>query len=541
MKTHSHDFSYTPGEFTCLANWPVCLLIDLAPSDPRLPELVGLLDGEPTIEAVVDQLSRDGVTATPSFGLIRVDQDPAPVVVHGDIRAIIDNEELPGTRFFAEAMASPLDQLSLSAGGEAPGSDGLRISSGVVRAATVTWRVVGDGVTPEPLAATVPPAPVIPSAPASKTPFAPAPVTPSAPTPVPPAATPVPVVSGPEDHPQPPAAAESNDDSVFAHLFNPSFAISADRAADAPVQDHSDPDPEATAFEPAVTARDPGQTQISPWTTDLSELGLADFDAPDAITPSRPATTDPTPKLPGFIESFEWEPRFAEKDLGQPVAQRQPAPPVPSAPPPDPPTPPPAPRPPRQDQEQPSMNTPAVALQTSLPTRSALDSTVRKSSLTQLNGDGQVMVVAFACQRGHYSPPYATLCRICGVSLDQHQVVVEIPRPTLGVLRLWGGGTVQLDRGVIFGRNPRPIAGLVGPEASLVKIDDPGRDVSSQHCEVRLEDWYVTIRDLDSTNGTQVILPHRPPVTLRAHDPMAIEPGTRVVLANAFDFVFEVV
>ena len=168
------------------------------------------------------------------------------------------------------------------------------------------------------------------------------------------------------------------------------------------------------------------------------------------------------------------------------------------------------------------------------------DATVRKSSLTPLTSSGEVMVVAFVCGHGHYSPPYASTCRVCGMRLDQNQPVLEVPRPALGVLRLWGGGVVLLDRGVVFGRNPHPITGVVGPEPSLVKIEDPNRDVSSQHCEVRLEDWFVTVRDLDSTNGTQVILPHRPPVALRANDPMAIEPGTRVVLANAFDFVFEV-
>ncbi len=142
--------------------------------------------------------------------------------------------------------------------------------------------------------------------------------------------------------------------------------------------------------------------------------------------------------------------------------------------------------------------------------------------------------------RVHYSPPYAAHCRICGQLLDQHQPVLEVPRPVLGVLKLWGGGQVWLDRGVIFGRNPRLIPGQAGPEPSLVKIEDPNRDISSQHCEIRLEDWFVTVRDLHSTNGTQVILPHRPPVTLRANDPMALEPGSRVVLANAFDFVYEV-
>jgi len=150
------------------------------------------------------------------------------------------------------------------------------------------------------------------------------------------------------------------------------------------------------------------------------------------------------------------------------------------------------------------------------------------------------MVVAFRCANGHFSPPYATQCRVCGIPLDQTQQPLEVLRPPLGVLKLWAGGTVLLDRGVIFGRNPHVIPGTVGPMPNLLKIEDPNRDVSSQHCWVRLEDWYVTVTDLNSTNGTQVVLPHRAPLTLRANDPVAIEPGTRVILASAFDFVYEV-
>jgi hypothetical protein len=149
-------------------------------------------------------------------------------------------------------------------------------------------------------------------------------------------------------------------------------------------------------------------------------------------------------------------------------------------------------------------------------------------------------VVAFECRQGHFSPPYATHCRVCGTQLDQRQAAREIPRPALGILNLWGGGSVLLDRGVVFGRNPAAPPDAPHPAPHLVRIEDPNRDISSQHCEVRLEDWFVTVGDLGSTNGTQVVLPGRAPAALRPGAPMAIEPGTRVILANAFDFTFEV-
>jgi hypothetical protein len=97
-----------------------------------------------------------------------------------------------------------------------------------------------------------------------------------------------------------------------------------------------------------------------------------------------------------------------------------------------------------------------------------------------------------------------------------------------------------LDRGAILGRSPRLPTGFNGEQPNLVKLNDPGRDVSSQHLEVILDYWHVSIKDLGSTNGTEVILPGAEPIQLRANDPLTIEPGTRVVLAGVLEFTFEV-
>jgi hypothetical protein len=53
-----------------------------------------------------------------------------------------------------------------------------------------------------------------------------------------------------------------------------------------------------------------------------------------------------------------------------------------------------------------------------------------------------------------------------------------------------------------------------------------------------LEDWFVTVRDLGSTNGTQVTGPGAALMTLRAHEPTTMEPGTRILLANVYEVVF---
>jgi hypothetical protein len=169
----------------------------------------------------------------------------------------------------------------------------------------------------------------------------------------------------------------------------------------------------------------------------------------------------------------------------------------------------------------------------------ASEMTVDRSRLIGRNSQSSVLVVAAHCPSGHLSPAYAADCRVCHQPLATQQPV-EVPRPQLGVLRLSNGDTVPLDRGVIMGRNPRLPAGYSGEQPNLVRLSDPGKDISSQHLEVRLDYWHVLVTDLGSTNGTEVFLPGRPPVKLRPDDPLNIEPGTRVVLAGVLDFVFEV-
>lgn len=163
----------------------------------------------------------------------------------------------------------------------------------------------------------------------------------------------------------------------------------------------------------------------------------------------------------------------------------------------------------------------------------------RTISRDQLPRVGVQTVVAARCPDGHLSPAYAGTCRVCGQPLPAQQPV-EIPRPPLGVLRLSNGDTVVLDRGCILGRNPRVPAGHSGEQPNLVKLIDPDKDISGQHLEVRLEYWHVAVKDLGSTNGTQVVLPGENPVTLRPNDPVMIEPGAKVILAGVFSFTFEV-
>jgi len=168
-----------------------------------------------------------------------------------------------------------------------------------------------------------------------------------------------------------------------------------------------------------------------------------------------------------------------------------------------------------------------------------LEMTVDRRNLVGHAGLAETMVVAAKCPSGHLTPAYAGRCRVCGQTLPPQQPF-ETPRPPLGILRLSNGDSVTLDRGVVMGRNPHLPSGYVGEQPNLIKLSDPQKDISSQHLEISLDFWHVMVTDLGSTNGTEVVLPGQPGVQLTPHDPMMIEPGTRVILAGVQDFVFEV-
>ncbi|WP_026424754.1 FHA domain-containing protein [Actinokineospora inagensis] len=149
------------------------------------------------------------------------------------------------------------------------------------------------------------------------------------------------------------------------------------------------------------------------------------------------------------------------------------------------------------------------------------------------------LVPAIRCDSGHWNPPHAVACRVCGAGVPPQQPV-DIPRPTLGALRLSSGDLVQLDRGVLLGRAPD-----VGSDQSVrphvVRLRSPDGDISRNHVEIRLLGWQVFAVDLGSRNGTVVAPPADLPFDLVAYQPVEIVPGTVVSLADDTSFVFEVV
>lgn len=146
------------------------------------------------------------------------------------------------------------------------------------------------------------------------------------------------------------------------------------------------------------------------------------------------------------------------------------------------------------------------------------------------------MAVARVCPSGHTNPAYLDACRTCGRPLVGPPIDVQ---PSLGRLVLSTGGSITLDHDAIIGRHPQLPPGFPGVPPELVAIDDPSKDVSNRHLHVRVDQWRVIVRDLGSTNGTEIIRPGWPPMALAPGQDTDIEPGTRVVLAGVVTVTYE--
>ena len=146
-------------------------------------------------------------------------------------------------------------------------------------------------------------------------------------------------------------------------------------------------------------------------------------------------------------------------------------------------------------------------------------------------------VRAVICPSGHPNRPADAACRVCRAPLDENQLPVDIPAPTLGMLRLSTGQSVPLVRAVtVVGREPR----AQGPDAALIAPKGATGNISRLHAEIRVREWTVEVVDLGSTNGTRVSNPIGDPVQLEPGQPVPLLPGGVIDLAGEVSIQFEV-
>lgn len=80
-------------------------------------------------------------------------------------------------------------------------------------------------------------------------------------------------------------------------------------------------------------------------------------------------------------------------------------------------------------------------------------------------------------------------------------------RSVLGLLHPSSGGTIEVDRPVVIGRSP--VASRVRSDElpRLLTVPSPSHDISRTHVQIAPENGRLVVTDLNSTNGTILVLP----------------------------------
>jgi FHA domain len=128
------------------------------------------------------------------------------------------------------------------------------------------------------------------------------------------------------------------------------------------------------------------------------------------------------------------------------------------------------------------------------------------------------------CKNGHFNDPEARYCAVCGISMGQlTKVRQQGPRPPLGVLILSDGSVCQLDADYVIGREPTLDSSVADGHARPLRLMGASGVVSRIHARVDLDGWQVFLTDLNSANGTQVLMPGERNAT-------SLQPGVRTPL-----------
>ncbi len=156
---------------------------------------------------------------------------------------------------------------------------------------------------------------------------------------------------------------------------------------------------------------------------------------------------------------------------------------------------------------------------------------------------GTTFVAAITCPRGHLSAPTDPQCRVCGAPVES-SAVTTVERPPLARIPIPGQSPVLLDRDIILGREPGSAASMSGRPPKLVTISDPeghpeGSAISRTHLSLVLDDWHILATDLGSSNGTDIVHRNGRRQQLVPHQPVAVQPGSVIVLAGVVELHVE--
>lgn len=146
-------------------------------------------------------------------------------------------------------------------------------------------------------------------------------------------------------------------------------------------------------------------------------------------------------------------------------------------------------------------------------------------------------VPAVRCAAGHLNPPTRRRCRDCDRDLTDSEVL-DVPRPVFARLVFDSGEIVDMTESLVIGRRPTAPAGAA-EHRRLLSLASPDGALSRDHVVVHVEGWRLLVEDVGSLNGTEIVSTDGARHRLRDDDPVAVAPGTRVVLAGVNGFVIE--
>ncbi|MHB1063904.1 MAG: FHA domain-containing protein [Georgenia sp.] len=114
---------------------------------------------------------------------------------------------------------------------------------------------------------------------------------------------------------------------------------------------------------------------------------------------------------------------------------------------------------------------------------------------------------------------------------DRREKAPVTPDPVFEVV-LSTGRRIPVAGPVLVGRAPQTGRFPAGAAPCLVVVPNPERDISATHLELRPAADHVVATDMNSTNGTVVHLPGRPPARLRPGAGVPVPPGGVIELST---------